>query len=90
MYYIWITFFILVSLDMGDSGFSFRRGAPRSSFPHDIKTKSGLNNLYNQRVTRVEHVTRPMGSSSGMNIPIVDHHGVVVTTANGAKSVIRE
>ena len=42
----------------------------------DIPTKSGLTKLYNERVTKVEHVTRPMDSSgSGKGLP-VPHHGV--------------
>ena len=39
----------------------------------DIKTKSGLRDLYNEKVVKVEHVRRPM-SSSGKKLPL-PHHG---------------
>ena len=44
----------------------------------DIPTKSGLNKLYNEGVTKVEHVKRPM-ASSGKKLP-VPHHGVRYVT----------
>ena len=62
-------------------------GSSAKTFHHDIKTQSGLTDLYNQQVTKVEHVTRPMGSSAGMNVPLVGHHGVVVTTERGDRLV---
>lgn len=39
----------------------------------DIKTKSGLTNLYNEKVVKVERVKRPM-SSSGKKLPL-PHQG---------------
>ena len=39
----------------------------------DIKTKSGLKNLYNEKVVKVERVQRPM-SSSGKKLPL-PHQG---------------
>ena len=59
--------------------------------PHDVTTQSGLTSIYNQPVTKVEHVTRPMGSSGGSaNIPFVDHHGTVVTTGTGDRYLIHK
>ena len=59
--------------------------------PHDVKTQSGLTGIYNQPVTKVEHVTRPMGSSGGSaNIPFVDHHGTVVTTGAGDRHLVHK
>jgi hypothetical protein len=37
-----------------------------SSFPHDIKTKSGLTKLFNKKVVSVQSVERPLG---GIGIP---------------------
>lgn len=84
-----IIFFTLVSLDMGSSS-----STPRP-LKFDISTQSGLTSLYNQPVTRVEHVTRRMDSSyedssARVNVPFVNHHGVVVTTADGDRSDYRE
>ena len=53
-------------------------------FPHDITTKSGLTDLYNQQVTQVEHVTRPIGG-----VPF-NHHGSVVTTASGDRYLVHK
>ena len=36
----------------------------KKSFPHDIKTKSGLTKLYNQKVVSVQPVERPL---AGLN-----------------------
>ena len=57
--------------------------------PHDVKTQGGLTGIYNQPVTKVEHVTRPMGSFGGYNIP-VDHHGTVVTTGTGDRYLVHK
>ncbi|XP_019864313.1 PREDICTED: uncharacterized protein LOC109593736 [Amphimedon queenslandica] len=65
-------------------------GASAKTFHHDIKTQSGLTGLYNQQVTKVEHVTRPMGSSAGMNVPIVHHQGAVVTTERGDRYLVHK
>ena len=47
------------------------------SFPHDVKTTSGLTSIYNEKVVRVELMERPMSSSdSKKNIPLVPHQGV--------------
>jgi len=63
----------------------------RQAIPHDVKTKSGLNKIYNQKVTKVEHVTRPMGSSGGSaKIPFVHHHGTVVTTSSGERYLVHK
>ena len=79
---------ILVIISGSESG----RGGHRSGhLPHDVKTQSGLTGIYNQRVTKVEHVTRPMGSSGGSaNIPFVHHHGVVATTENGNRYLVHK
>ena len=59
--------------------------------PHDVKTQGGLTSIYNQRVTQVEHVERPMGSSGGSaNVPFVNHHGVVATTETGDRYLIHK
>ena len=61
------------------------------SLPHDIKTQSGLTSLYNERVTKVEHVTRPMGSSGGSaNVPFFDHHGARITTESGSQYLVHK
>ena len=39
-----------------------------SSFPHDIKTKSGLTKLFNKKVVSVQSVERPLGSLNNGNI----------------------
>lgn len=50
----------------------------QSNFPHDIKTQSGVNQLYNQRVVSQERVTRPLGSSGGVfNSARFHHEGVL-------------
>ena len=74
------------------SGESGSRGGHRSGqLPHDVKTQSGLTGIYNQRVTKVEHVKRPMGSSGGSaNVPLFRHHGVVATTENGNRYLIHK
>ena len=47
------------------------------SFPHDVKTKSGLTSIYNEKVVHIEQMERPMSSSGGkQNIPFVSHEGV--------------
>lgn len=46
------------------------------TYPHEIKTKSGLTALYNQPVLKREHVQRDMSSSGGKPIPFVPHQGV--------------
>jgi len=61
------------------------------TFHHDVKTRSGLNKIYNQPVVKVEHVTRPMGSSGGSaNVPFVPHHGAVVTTKSGDRYLVHK
>ena len=45
------------------SGHSSSGGS--SSFPHDIKTQSGLTSLYNSRVVSSQVVERPLASSGG-------------------------
>lgn len=42
----------------------------------DIHTKSGLTDLYNKNVVKVERMERPMGSSGSANVPFVNHQGV--------------
>jgi len=65
--------------------------AASHTFPHDVKTKSGLNKIYNQQVIKVEHVTRPMGSSGGSaKVPFVHHHGTVVTTSSGSRYLVHK
>lgn len=55
-------------------------------FNYDVKTKSGLTNIYNERVVHVERMHRPMSSSGGSaNVPFVHHQGVRVTTDHGNK-----
>ena len=63
---------------------SFSSSSGSKEFPHDITTKSGLTNLYNQQVTQVEHVTRPMAG-----VPF-NHHGSVVTTASGDRYLVHK
>ena len=47
------------------------------NFNHDVKTKSGLTSIYNEKVVHVQQMERPMSSSDGRkNIPIVNHQGV--------------
>lgn len=47
------------------------------NFNHDVKTKSGLTSIYNEKVVHVEQMERPMSSSDGRkNIPFVNHQGV--------------
>ena len=65
--------------------------AASHKFRHDVKTQGGLNKIYNQRVTKVEHVTRPMGSSGGSaKVPFVHHHGTVVTTSSGDRYLVHK
>jgi len=60
-------------------------------FPHDVKTQSGLSKIYNQPVTKVEHVDRPMDSSGGSaKVPFVHHHGTVVTTGSGDRYLVHK
>ena len=59
--------------------------------PHNVNTQSGLTEIYNQRVTKVEQVKRPMDSSGGSaNIPFVDHYGVKVETETGKELLIHK
>lgn len=58
------------------------------NFPHDITSKQGLTDLYNSGVTKVEHVTRPLGGSGGSLG--VKHSGVVVTTDNGDRWLVHK
>ena len=72
---------------------AWSRSSTRSGkqFSHDVKTKSGTTKIYNQKVTKVEHVTRPMGSSGGSaKIPFVHHHGTVVTTNTGNRYLVHK
>ena len=41
---------------------------------YDVKTQSGLTNLYNQKVVAVEKVTRPLGS--GVSVGKIRHDGI--------------
>ena len=76
---------------MGNSGSSSGHGQSGMSRPHDVHTQSGLTAIYNQPVAKVEHVTRPMGSSGGSaNVPFVHHHGAVVTTATGERYLVHK
>ena len=50
----------------------YSTGAPQQNF--DVKTKSGLTYLYNQRITHMEAVRRPSGASGSK--PFFDHQGV--------------
>lgn len=53
-------------------------GGAQGSFPHDIKTQSGLTQLYNERVVSQEKVTRPLDSSGGVfNSKPFHHEGVL-------------
>lgn len=71
---------------MGQSSSS---GFSGGSFSHDIPTQSGLTHLYNQPVTRVEHVERSMSSSGKGHLP-VNHAGVRVTTAGGEQYLVHK
>nr|AAZ76262.1 mantle gene 8 [Pinctada fucata] len=62
-----------------------RFSSSRSSFPHDIKSKSGLNSLYNSRVTKVETFERPIRGMGG-----IKHNGVVATTKDGGRWLIHK
>ena len=55
------------------TGHSRQGGIP----PHDVKTKSGLNSIYNERVISQQKVTRPLSSSGGFNKGPFHHEGVV-------------
>ena len=47
------------------------------NFNHDVKTKSRLTSIYNEKVVHVQQMERPMSSSDGRkNIPFVNHQGV--------------
>ncbi|VDI83583.1 uncharacterized protein [Mytilus edulis] len=62
-----------------------------ANFPHDVKTQSGLTGIYNEKVTNVERMARPMGSSGGSaNVPFVNHQGVRVTTDQGNQYLIHK
>jgi len=66
-------------------------GGTPGSWNHDVTTQGGLTSIYNQQVTQVEHFTRPMGSSGGSaNVPFVNHHGAVVTTASGDRYLVHK
>ncbi|XP_052096372.1 uncharacterized protein LOC127731658 [Mytilus californianus] len=62
-----------------------------ANFPHDVKTKSGLTGIYNEKVTNVERMKRPMNSSGGSaKIPFVPHQGVRVTTDHGNQYLVHK
>ena len=56
-------------------------------FSYDIGTQPGLTSLYNERITKAEHVSRPLSSGSGMG---VTHSGVKVTTESGGSYLIHK
>ncbi|CAG2193004.1 unnamed protein product [Mytilus edulis] len=67
------------------------QGFEMANFPHDVKTQSGLTGIYNEKVTNVERMARPMGSSGGSaNVPFVNHQGVRVTTDQGNQYLIHK
>jgi len=57
-------------------------GATRS---HDIKSQSGLTNLYNQKIKTIERVSRKMA-----NVPVFKHQGVRVTLDDGSKFLVHK
>ncbi len=51
---------------------AFKSSSGGGGHSHDVHTKSGLTSIYNQPVTRVEHVERPIRSTGGL----ITHEGV--------------
>uniref|UniRef100_A0A8C4STE0 Uncharacterized protein n=1 Tax=Erpetoichthys calabaricus TaxID=27687 RepID=A0A8C4STE0_ERPCA len=67
---------------------SISSGRGGRSFPHDIRTKSGLNTLFNSRVVKAERVRRPLGG-----FPVIgplSHTGVRVTLSDGSQWLIHK
>lgn len=78
-------------LNFGDISEFQIQGFEMANFPHDVKTQSGLTGIYNEKVTNVERMSRPMGSSGGSaNVPFVHHQGVRVTTDQGNQYLIHK
>ncbi len=73
---------------------SFSRSSPRDTrmsrtLPHDIRTQSGLTQLYNRRVTSAQRVRRPLGNGQHM-LGDLSHSGVVVTTNDGGRWLVHK
>ncbi|XP_063438376.1 uncharacterized protein LOC134719300 [Mytilus trossulus] len=65
------------------------QGFEMANFPHDVKTQSGLTGIYNEKVTNVERMARPMGSSGGQcKCPICAKF--IVTTDHGNQYLIHK
>ncbi|XP_028407093.1 uncharacterized protein LOC114529473 [Dendronephthya gigantea] len=62
------------------SGFHSKSSGHGGSFPHDIRTKSGLTNLYNKQVVSSQPVERPLDAFNGGRIGRV---GVLGANAAG-------
>ena len=67
------------------------------SFPHDVKTQSGLTSIYNEKVVSATRVTRPTGSfgpgssgSSSFGWDPTSHSGVVVKTESGKEWLVHK
>lgn len=74
------------------SDISATSGQPPSHTP-EIGTQSGLTQLYNQPVIKVERVERPITSSDGKKIPFIGHQGVSVyriTTESGQQHLVHK
>jgi hypothetical protein len=67
---------------------------PTFGGPHDVKTKSGLTSLYNERVVSVDSVTRPLNGFNrefgGIGTLKGHHAGVRVTTESGGQYLIHK
>ncbi|CAB4017116.1 Hypothetical predicted protein, partial [Paramuricea clavata] len=64
---------------------SRRTSSSKKSFPHDIKTKSGLTKLYNQKVVNVQPVERPL---AGLNNGKIGKTAVGIANKLGVKTSI--